>query len=95
MAARGIFQLCVAGRTSRNCVKIMEWYSNLYYGIGIFCTKINGIEIFYPSFYDIISDLLINHRPLFAVSAAAIVHNKALSNLPSITQNLNTNSECI
>jgi hypothetical protein len=39
------------------------------------------------SFYNIISDLLINHRPLFAVSAAAIVHNKALSNLPSITQN--------
>jgi len=27
----------------------MEWYSNLYYGIEIFCTKIDGIEIFYPN----------------------------------------------
>ena len=26
----------------------MEWYSNLYYGIQIFCMKIDGIEIFIP-----------------------------------------------
>jgi hypothetical protein len=26
----------------------MEWYSNLYCGMEIFCTKIDGIEIFYP-----------------------------------------------
>jgi hypothetical protein len=32
----------------------MEWYSNLYYGIGIFCMKINGIEIFYPLFKDVV-----------------------------------------
>jgi len=48
MAVGGILQACVEGRTSRNYVKIIEWYSNLYYGIEIFCTKINGIEIFHP-----------------------------------------------
>jgi hypothetical protein len=50
------------------------------------------------SFYNIISNLLVNHHDSLLClhcSTAAIVHKKALSDLPSITQNSNMNSECI
>jgi hypothetical protein len=86
--AGGTLQTYAKGHICRNSFKIMEWYSNLYYGMEIFCTKINGIEIFHP----IINERSQTHQTGFRSDSSIRISHENITTKPSISNSNDANS---